>query len=449
MDKKTIAVLLVIIVVLAAAVAAVTTLTGDDKDDSPLYTGDSGLLVYGNADGDYKIDSADVKIIQNIIDGNASFSDYPLADADYDGDVDDDDIELVNKIINGESCKVHHISFYKTAGNKVVETSWPVKSAIATGAANMLLVLTLAGADSMVHGICYSATSAPNSALFPEFSKMPSLSSSSTTMTIDGAKDTISKYDVTAFIVDHTDSTIKNEDEFEQQGVDVIRIDPSTVDINLIGTTMLLIGFLFDTQTQAQSILEWQEDVMEQINEKLSGVTEKVSAITVNGTAGAKGIWVSAGSSNYTEVLIAAGATIPLDIDEMKSLGITSYSSGAYFGHGDTWLYNYNFDKIISLKTGGWYSGEVDVKNFYEISLECLEDTEAYKNGEAYIVPGDAPVILRIVYSAVALYPDLFSQEWADQLNQEFFKEFYPYDIDFTDLFFIVTYEMYQSALNA
>lgn len=448
MDKKTIAILLVIIVVLGAAVFAITSMGNDDDNESPIYSGDSALPVYGNANEDYKIDGSDLAIIEEIIDGKSTLADHPLADANADGVVDEADVELVKKIIAEEPCNVYHISYYKT-GNKVVQTAWPVKSALATGAANMLMILTLVGADSMVHGICYSSTSVPNSALFPGFSQMPSLGSTSTSMTVDGAKDVISKYDVTAFIVDHTVSTISNEDDFEKQGVDVIRIDPATVDFDKMGQEMLLLGFLFGTQTQVQSILQWQDDVMEEINGRLSSVTDKVSAITVNGTAGAKGLWVSAGASNYTAVLELAGATIPLDIDVLKADGITKYDGGAYFGHGDTWLYKYDFDKIISLKTGGWYSGDIDIKEIYEISLECLEETEAYKNGQAYVVTGDAPVIVRIMYSAVALYPDLFDQSWADELNQEFFEKFYPYDIDFTGLFFIVTHDMYVSATTA
>lgn len=446
MDKKIIAIFVVVIVIVVAAAVAVVVISDDDDDDDA-YTIKAGLPVYGNADENYTIDSKDLDIINDIINGSMSFSNYPYADANHDGSVTQADADLVQKIINKEPCTIYHVNFV-TTGNVVVDTKWPATSALSTGSANMLMLETLAGVSDKVHGICYSKSSPPDSTLFPTFSKMTSLGSSSTKMTLDSAKDTIDQYKVTTFIVDHTASTISNEADFEAQGIDVVRVDPAYVDVSEYAPQLLLLGFLFDTETQAQSIVAWEEQVMADINKKLEGV-EKVSAITCNGTPSSHGLWLSAGSSDYIDVIKAAGATFPLDIDAMKAAGITSYSSGAYFNTGDTWLYDYDFDYIVSIRTGGWYSGTVNVVEKYDESLSYLANTQAYKDGHAAVITGDAPIILRVAYAATVLHPDIFTVEWANQLNEQFFENFYPYKIDFTNLFFEITYDTYSAAKAA
>ena len=41
-------------------------------------------------------------------------------------------------------------------------------------------------------------------------------------------------------------------------------------------------------------------------------------------------------------------------------------------------------------------------------------DSRAYYDGKVYVVCGDLPVFLRAVYTAVALYPELFSEDWGN-----------------------------------
>jgi len=435
LDKVKVIVVVVILIAIATVGVVAYEMTNDGNNKT--YDINAALEVYGNANGDYTINSDDQNIIKQIISGELSFSDYPLADANYDGSVTQTDVDLVSKIINRDNCTVYHVNTCST-GDYVASTAWPIKSAIATGAANMLLFLTEAGTKNMIHGITYSVSSPPDSTLFPTFSTMTSLGSSSTSMSVDAAADTIAKYDVTALISDKTASTIKNESEFENIGVDVIRIAPAIVDADEACSQLLLIGFLFQTQTQCMKICEWQTNLQKYINSELEG-TEKVTVITSNGST-SKGAWISGGNSDYLDVMKAAGGIYALD-DKM----LTDYSSGAYFGEGDTWLYNYTFDYIVSIRTNGWYSGTVDIGEKYNSSLEYLTHTEAYEEGNAYVIVGDAPIPIRIAYTASVLYPDIFSQEWADGINQEFFEKFYDVDIDFTGLFFVISESMVSS----
>jgi ABC-type Fe3+-hydroxamate transport system substrate-binding protein len=344
------------------------------------------------------------------------------------------DADLVQKILNKENCTVYNVNTRDT-GDYVVSTKWPIKSTLATGSANMLLFLTMAGVKDMVHGISYSPSSTPDPTLFPTFSAMPSLSTSSTKMSIEAATPIITQYNVTALISEKTASTIDNEQQFEDMGVDVVRVAPALVNANESASQLLLIGFLFGTETQAMQVAEWQTNLQKYIDSKLEGVT-KVTAITSNGN-GARGAWISAGTSDYKDVMLAAGASYGIGDTRPNE-----YASGDYFGSGDTWLYNYNFDYVISIRTTGWYSGTVNITEKYNESMQYLIHTQAYENGKAYVVVGDGPIPIRIAYCAAVMYPEVFSVDWANGVNQEFFEKYYDGQVDFTNLFFVISPDM-------
>lgn len=435
MEKMKIAVVAVVAVVIVAA-CAIVLLNNEGKSEEVDIN--SQLRVFGNADGNYTIDQNDLKVIDDILAGKEDFSDHPLADADNDGKITEDDKTLVQKIINGEKCTVYHYNTCST-GDYIVSTQWPVKSALATGAANMLWLLTMAGVNDMVHGITYSSSSPPDPTLFPTYNKMTSIGSSSTKMPIDNASSYISDYNVTAIISDKTASTIDKdtvEVQYEAMGVDIIRVAPASVDVDEFCSQLFLIGFLFQTEDACKDIAEWWIGLQNEINSKLEGV-EKKTAITCNGTATSKGLWVSAGTSDYVDVILAAGGEYALD-DKV----LTSYASGAYFSSSDTWLYNYDFDYIVSIRTNDWYSGTIDDTEKYESSLGLLSHTEAYENKHAYVITGDAPIPLRIAYASTVLYPEIFSEEWADSLNQEFMDKFTDLNIDISSLHFVISYDM-------
>lgn len=435
MDKIKIGAVAVVIIIVIAAAAVILINNSSSSDQVDI---DSELRVFGNADGNYTIDQNDLDIIDDILSGEKDFSEYPLADANYDGNMSEEDRELVTKILNQEVCTVYHYNTCNT-GDYVVSTKWPVQSALATGAANMLWLLTMAGVNDMVHGITYSSTSPPDEVLFPTYSGMPSIGGSSTKLPVDNASSYIVEHKVTAIVVDKTATTVDKdtvEVEYEKMGVDIIRVAPASVDVDDFCSQLFLIGFLFQTEDECKDIAEWWISLQDEIDTKLEGV-EKVSAITCNGTASSKGLWISAGSSDYLDVIAAAGGEYALD-----DAVLTSYTSGAYFSASDTWLYNYEFDYIVSIRTNDWYSGTVNDTEKYDESLDLLSHTQAYENKKAFVITGDAPIPLRIAYAAAVMYPEIFSEDWADSLNQEFFDKYTNIDIDISSLHFIISYDM-------
>ncbi len=116
MDKKIIAVIAVVIIVVAGCGAYALANGGNSgKDSKPideLAKSGNYLKIFGNADGDYKLDNDDIQIIQDYIDGKTEASSllkvtendngktYYLADANLDGEVNAADITFLKGIID-------------------------------------------------------------------------------------------------------------------------------------------------------------------------------------------------------------------------------------------------------------------------------------------------------------------------------------------------------------
>lgn len=88
----------VVVAIIAVAAALVITTGDDDKDQVVNVTASQYGLVYGNADGDCDLDDTDLRIIQQIIDGESRLADYPLADTNRNGVVDQEDYDLLQKM---------------------------------------------------------------------------------------------------------------------------------------------------------------------------------------------------------------------------------------------------------------------------------------------------------------------------------------------------------------
>ena len=443
MDNKVIAVIAVVVLVAAGAAAAVVLMNGD-KGSKDAYTISGALQAYGNADGDYKIDNKDVTVIEDIIKGNKTLADYPYADANHDGNVNQDDVDLTKKIINKESCTVYVVSTHSIE-NYVVSVKWPVTSAIANGSANMLLMYSYAHIEDNIHGICYSSSSPPNSALFPKFVGMTQIGTSTTKINLDDATNVQKEHNVTLMLCDRTASTLKTEEpKLVELGIDVVRLNAACVEAKDFQSQLLMLGFLFQKDTECREIADWTQKVMDQIDEKVKTIPEdkKLSVLTAN--AGKPKAWISGGNSDYKDVMIHAGANYALS--DAKLSEISTYASGAYFQEGDTWIYDLDVDKFVAIRTGGWYSGTINIVDMWENQFYLLGEMEAYKEGNVYIISGDAPIILRVVYTAAMLYPDLFSIEWANGLNKEFMEKFYPVSIDLTGKTFYIDKAMYDAA---
>ena len=447
MDSKAMAVLAVVAIVAVGGIACFV-FFGGGSGSGEKYAIDGTLNVYGNADRDYKIDNADLKIIKDVKDGKATLEDYPFADANCSGAVDDDDVALVEKILKNEPCTVYFVNVKKTAGEYISTVKWPIESAIATGSSNNLLLFTFAGINEKIHGI---ARQTPDWGLFPYYKDVTQLNTTTTKITLDMANDTIKQYNVTALISDYTDSTISNEQEFRDNGIDVIRVSAAVTDPDKYASQLLLMSFMFnigdDAHKKALEFAEWNTKVLKDIKTKTAAITDKHTAIVTSSGLTNNRIWISAGTSDYRDVVEVAGAQYAIG-DNFDIYSISGYTSGAYYYHGDTWLYNLNPEYIIAIADSTYYSGTVDVVSLFENRLQLFDETQAYENKNIAVVMGNGPVTMRVAYCAALLYPEVFTMEWANNLHKEMMEKFFPGELDLDGKFFVITYDDYIAAKN-
>ena len=138
--------------------------------------------------------------------------------------------------------------------------------------------------------------------------------------------------------------------------------------------------------------------------------------------------YISSGTSDYTASVVSAGGNFALKDYDFG----TSTSSGKMTDLGK-WLVDYKIDKLIVSKTGSafsWYGGTAltdGLKTVQSCAL-AFSDTEAFYNNEVYVLSGDMPILLRTVYAACILYPDLFTKAWADNYNVQHCTQFLGID---------------------
>jgi len=432
--SKIIAIIVVAVVVVAGASVALLVM----KDSNERVAINAALEVYGNANNDSKIDQADIDLIGEIIAGEKSFEDYPLADANYDGVVDEKDIELVEKIINANSdnrVRINIINHFD--GRAVVEKNvlYPITSAVSTGAANTILIFKYLGIADEIKGLSWAG--APDSFLFSEYMHLVTseqrLETSATRMDLEKVSELVDKDGVTAIITADNRTYVTNAGTFKEMGVDTIRVMPAAVDTDDYMSTVLMIAFLFDTDgkgymQKCSDLIKWYEDFFTDLNKKLGGVKNKASAVTSSSNTA-----ISSNTSDYTDVLLAAGAVFPITSIDWAGSASKTYD----YSSGDTWLNAFNIDYVIPIRTSvegifSWYGGTAitEGSNTLKSYMSYFQTLECYKNSNVYIVCGDMPVVLRIAYIAQILYPDVFSEDYAYNCHLDFVKAFFGWSED-------------------
>lgn len=134
MNTKIVAVIAVVILIVAAV--GVVVYVSDDDDDKNTYElhresfkignydfltySDCRLVVYGNANNDDTIDSKDLDIIKAVVAGEIAWdqTNCPYIDANADGKITSADVELVQNIIDKKPCSVYYEN-YKGHATKV------------------------------------------------------------------------------------------------------------------------------------------------------------------------------------------------------------------------------------------------------------------------------------------------------------------------------------------
>ena len=424
-----IAIVVVIVVAVASAGIALAALNNNENNRTNI---NAQLEVYGNANGDDRIDQNDLGIIRDIINSARTFSDHPLADSNCDGTVDEADYKMVERIIaagsGGEKVSINIVNHY-AGGTYVDSVRYPITSAVATSSLNGMMVFKCLGIRDEFKGL--SSAGGLDSVLFSEyqhFKGKPDLGPNVYTMDIERVSTLIDKENVTAVITEDNVSYAFDKGIFKSSGLDVVRVTPGSVNIEKYVSAVCMVAFLFETGgkgyvQKCSELISWHEDFFTDLNHKLSGV-KKVSA-----AASSMSVYVSSPNSDNTTIIKIAGAVCPLDIDTGSS------TTKVYNGGEDTWLNNYELDYLIMLRGSGtgysWYGGTIEnAAGTFRTHLNNWRTLECYFNDNVYIVCGEMPVALRVAYVSQIFYQTALGQDFAYNYHADYVEKFFGWDED-------------------
>lgn len=439
MDKKVMyAVGIVAILLAASCVVFVVNKDGGD-DDTPAALKDAELKVFGNINGDRYLDEKDSKMVQQLIDDGKTAEEYPLADANQDGELDSKDVEIIDKVVKGEKTTIWHINYFDQDGDGTMDslvesTNFPIESILFNGSSNLLIYLFCLGITDEVAGLTYGSTS--DKGLFADNyfdkSKHVFLGTSGNTITFEdgkaGSTNVIAEKNVTAVISNWNRNQMSSWQDFENNGIDVVRVAASDTDRETLTHSAMLIGLLFQKVERADAYVNLNLEILDYVSDAVSKVTP------IKATASSSSGNLSSPTSDYTTFILNAGAQYGLEgLDFGGNAGVKVAE------HPEVYA-NYSFDKIIHFRTNLSYDQTPEsVEKYWNEYTSKFKDWKNADSGQ-YLVCGTMPVCLRVAYAAVALYPDAVDIDTIDDYHGKMIKEFYNgLEFDLDSMKFLVT----------
>lgn len=427
MDKKTtmIAAIVVVVIIVIAAAAVVLTRNGGSSDPNESIA--SKLQIMGNANDDYTIDAADMEIVDGIISGDVSFTDYPLADANNDGVVDESDKVLLQDIIDRkDGITVNVICLDRLGNNTVVPCEYPLRNVV-TYATNMQMPTLYANGGQYIAGYFSSSYEVAEGAINPNAMDLQGSSReiSDASWTLFTQLDSSIDGGVGAFLTDYSavaQITDLRQSDLDAAGIPLI-IYPSANAADEI-TTVLTLGFLFggDCEDLGVRYAQASWDVMNRIEAVTGDLSDEEKSTYICCTMW---IYICERDSTFNTTATDAGGNWYGNVN--SEFGSTYQGDGSTSMSSVEALSNYTgIDAVINNRSMDW---GLDQSEMESTVLNCwenernghpvyeyfrgLEDNMVFVNN---LLPG----AVKLAYMAHALYGDDFSMEWADGVLQEF-----------------------------
>ena len=438
MDRKVIyAIVIVAILIVASAAVYVVYNRGGEDVGSPSEMEDAELKVYGNINGDRYLDENDSALINQLIEDGATAEEYPLADANRDGVIDSKDVAVIDAVVAGESTTIWHIAYHDVDGDstmdeEIVSSHFPVRSVIISG--STAIHMFSLGIIDEVKGAAY-ADSTLDKTLYAnsylDTSKVARIGTSVTEIPMEdgqmGAANVIAENNVTALITDWNQNYITNERDFENIGVDVVRISSNSVDPVDMTHSIMLLGLLFQKVDRAEAYLDLNLEILDYAVDSVAGEEKsRFIASTMNGR-------ISSATSDYTEIGELAGGEFGLENVDFGSASTIKISE-----HPE--VYMEDFDYILHMRTSLGYS-----QNMEQVAEEWDKYTAAFSEWEhaetgQYMVSNSVATPLKVAYAASALHSDCVDLDRVNELHQQLVDQFFNgIELDISEMMFVVS----------
>ena len=408
MNTKQIAAIVVVLVIVIAAVVAVVMTLDNGGDDTPPVSGEvqSGAL-YGNVNGDCRVEGTDRSVIEGVIDGTYALEDYPLADANLDGVVDQKDLDVVDAMINDEQTTVYVVN----ATNNAVAVPYPVGNYAVSAGTNMksfISILGLGGMDNL-KGVALDTGDVSDvldsklGAALDE-GRIACLTEDSRKLTAESLN-LLTQNQID--LVFSEESGMSTEADvvgaIENLGISYLEFNLMNFDDQIMAISSM--GILLGCENEAERYVSWSQGVLDTIREREGdqyGTKTDLCVVMSNSVSGT--------SSDYFAASEMAGGDNLADWEK----------STEKFNEGDNWLLDekYNADYIFHFRTLVYPEGmsQDDIAKY----AGYFDDTYTYQNDGYYLINGSLPLPVRLAVMAETMYGDCFDEGWSQSVFQEY-----------------------------
>lgn len=448
--QKNMIVVIAVVAVLLGAGAAVLVFGGNHSNSNSYGAIDSKLQIRGNANNDYTIDSDDMKVLEDVISGDKSKEDYPFADVNADGDVNETDKTLLQKLIDREAGTDVYVSCFdiekKSCNTKV---KYPLDFVVPVG--TDMMTIMWAGGQEKVAGYFWNAYKGMQNTPFAvQLGSSPAINDASWKQfqTLDANLKEQQKGGVGAIILNtqYASTLAPRSDDISKAAIPVIGYPSADAETEI--ATILTLGFLFGKATEDKS-LEYAElgwNVVKDVKDKVKDMKEEDKKTFI---AFCMTSYICQNDSTLNGSALSAGG---IHYSKVDSAYAAKYAGTSVSPMGSTEaLANYSADVMTNFTT------QDSVKDSSERASKMIQIWESAKSyyqahpsyQRTVYVNLTLPDACRIAYCAHALYPELFSLDWANEVMQKYidagFEPLKGKTIE-DNLITMVTYTDYQNA---
>lgn len=415
--RKNVIIAVAIAAILLCAGVAVLFFGGDNSKKNPYGAIDSKLQIRGNVNEDYTIDQDDMNLLEEVIVGDKKLDDYPLADVNGDGVVDNVDKTLLQDLIDRkDGTNVYVMCYDINSKPTTTNVTYPLDNVVPVGTDMMMIMW--AGGQSRVAG--YFLNNYPGMQDVPnatELGKSIRISDASwkNFLTLDASL----KDGVGAIVLNTAFSKFLSpySNDISTAGIPLIGFPGLDAESEI--AAILTLGFLFGGDAEKTSLeyakMGW--NVVKEVKDKTSKLadSEKKSFITFCMTN-----YICMNGSTHNGAAISAGG---IHYSKIDSAYASTYSGTGSVQMGSTEaLSNYHADNLINVTSQDLRSSQTEktssMVTIWESAMPYYINYPAYE--DVVYINLTMPDACRIAYIAHAMYPDLFSLEWADGVMQSY-----------------------------
>lgn len=379
---------------------------------TPETAGNFTLTVFGNANGDDTIDVRDLIYIREVISGKKPWT--KLADANYDGEINRLDVAQTKLIILGREKEITVLD----SVNRTVTVKEPVERIVVTDD-NQAELIRLLGAERKVVGI---EGSVPERGYFPVMSDKPQVGNQWSGLNYE----LILELNPDVVIALASPAPIEPVEKLGEVGITAVCVD--TIDFDKRANVIMLLGYVLGEKERAREYVEWREEKLGIIRERLKDVAEEDKPKTLFKDTDFRGVF----GKDYVMS------------NTLEMAGMKNICPGRRMEFDPEWVIANNPDIIL---LGDWESEYVgykindsakaseDVKK--ETEVPGFENITAVRNGDVYEVEymllgtrGD----IGVLYLAKVAYPEKFKDVDPVKIHREYFENWLR--VDYQGTFF-------------